>query len=143
MRVVDLALAALLSVGGPAHAPDPGFTVIVNASRPTTSLTKSQVSLFFLRKARRWENGTPVEPADLAEESPVRAAFSRAVHGRSTAAIKSYWEQQIFSGADAPPVELKTDADMVAYVRGHPNAIGYVSGGASTEGVKVVAVTGL
>ena len=69
-----------------------------------------------------------------------RAAFSEAVIGRSVGAIEIYWQQQIFSGKEVPPATKSSDDDMVAFVKSNPGAIGYVSGGASTAGVKVVEV---
>jgi ABC-type phosphate transport system substrate-binding protein len=131
-------------------AQDQPFVVIVNASRGPTTLNKTQVSLYFLKKVSRWnpDGEARVEPVDLAESSPVRTAFSKMVHGRSTSAIKSYWEEQIFSGTDSPPIEEASEADAIAYVRAHPNAIGYVSGAAASAavaagGVRIVTVTGL
>jgi ABC-type phosphate transport system substrate-binding protein len=153
MRGVLLTLAAAILTRGPVTreygAQDQPFAVIVNASRATTTLSKTQVSLYFLKKVSRWDanGGVRVEPVDLAESSPVRAAFSKMVHGRSTSAIKSYWEEQIFSGTDTPPIEEASETDAIAYVRSHPNAIGYVSGAAASAavaagGVRIVTMTG-
>jgi ABC-type phosphate transport system substrate-binding protein len=150
MRAVLLALVAAVTVARAHVAQDQPFAVIVNAARAPSSLSKAQLSLYFLKKVRRWDGdgGARIEPVDLPESSPVRAAFSKMVHGRSTSAVKSYWEEQIFSGADTPPIEEPSEADAIAYVRSHPNAIGYVSGTAAAAavaagGVKIVAVTGL
>jgi len=46
----------------------------------------------------------------------------------------------IFSGKGIPPPEKPYDADVVAFVRETPGAVGYVSSGADTSSVKVVAV---
>lgn len=40
-----------------------------------------------------------------------------------------------------PPPEKTSEADVVAYVRNTPGAIGYVSKAAAVEGVKVVSLT--
>jgi hypothetical protein len=37
-----------------------------------------------------------------------------------------------------PPVQQETDADVVAFVRRNPGAIGYVAGGAQLDGVRVL-----
>ena len=58
----------------------------------------------------------------------------------TTAAVKSYWNQQIFSGRDVPPVEKKSDAEVLTFVRSTPGAIGYVSDAAAVDGVRVVTV---
>jgi ABC-type phosphate transport system substrate-binding protein len=55
--------------------------------------------------------------------------------------VKSYWQQQIFSGRDVPPPEKQTENDVVAFVRSNPGAIGYVSKGVDIgRGVKALSV---
>lgn len=117
------------------------YRVIVNAANPVSSLTKAQLSQFFLKKVTVWQDGRRVAPADSAEDSTVRQAFSRDVHRRSVAAIKAYWQQRIFSGSDVPAPEFATDAEIVAYVRANPGGIGYVSPDTALAGVKAVGVT--
>jgi ABC-type phosphate transport system substrate-binding protein len=146
IRLLSLcALAPLVAGAAPPRATPAqrtGFAVIVNAANPVTSLTREQVSRYFLRKSRSWPAGGPVEPVDLPESSPVRDAFSRAVHGRSVTAVKTYWQQQIFSARSTPPTEMRGDGDVVAHVRANPGAIGYVAAGAPLgAGVRAVAIT--
>jgi ABC-type phosphate transport system substrate-binding protein len=121
-----------------AKAENATFCLIVNAGNPISTLTRMQASRLLLKKVTRWENGKPVEPADLAEGAPAREALSHALHRRGTAAIKSYWQQQIFSGTDVPPPEFASDAEVVAYVKMRPGGIGYVSSLPTESGVKVV-----
>jgi hypothetical protein len=45
-------------------------------------------------------------------------------------AVESYWQQAIFSGRSVPPLEKASDAEVLAFVRANPGAVGYVSGGA-------------
>jgi ABC-type phosphate transport system substrate-binding protein len=118
------------------------FVVVVSASNPISSLTRDQASKLFLRKAPTWDNGRgDVLPVDQPEGSPVREAFTRTVMHKSVAAVKSYWQQQIFSGRGVPPAEKPSDGDVLNFVRANANAIGYVSGSASLGGgVKVVNV---
>jgi hypothetical protein len=81
-----------------------------------------------------------VRAVDQPGDTPVRQAFSQAVHGRSAKAIVAYWQQQIFSGRAVPPPEFASDELVTTYVSTHPGAIGYVSPGASVREVKVVEV---
>ena len=144
-RTVLLAVAIALMVAGwsiTAQGAD-GFVVIVNADNPVSEISKSDLSGFLLKKKSKWSNGTSVEPADLDSSSEVRAAFSEAVHGRTVASIKNYWQRQIFSGRGVPPKEVKSDSEMVSHVSADPGAIGYVAPGARLEdGVKRVRVVG-
>jgi ABC-type phosphate transport system substrate-binding protein len=133
-----LAMMLLLIASGAAHAAS--FKVIVNESVNVRALPKKSVSDLFLKKSVKWEGGQPVVVVDQIEASQVRDAFSRSVHGKPAAAIKSYWTQQIFSGRAVPPVEKKTDADVLAFVRANAGAIGYVADTTATDGVRVLEV---
>ncbi len=116
------------------------FKVVVNNGIHIESMPKKAVSDLFLKRTTKWENGTNVVPVDQAEAAGVREDFSRAVHGKPTAAVKSYWNQQIFSGRDVPPVEKQGDAEVLKFVRSTAGAVGYVSESAATDGVRVVQV---
>ena len=116
-----------------------GYKVVVNRANPLTSLDRREVSALFLRRSTRWDDGTPVLPAD-GPASPARESFSKDVHGKKTAAVRSYWLQIIFSGRGVPPPEKSSDSEVIAYVETHPGAIGYVSTGAAIDDVKVLKV---
>ena len=77
---------------------------------------------------------------DLHGDATARQKFARDVLRRSLAAVRSYWQQLIFSGRNIPPPELESDAAVIAYVLKYPGAIGYVSGGANVDAVKVIVV---
>jgi hypothetical protein len=66
--------------------------------------------------------------------------FVKDVLKRSVAAVKSYWQQRIFSGRALPPPELDSEEEVVLYVLTHPGAVGYVSDRANTAAVKVVGI---
>lgn len=137
-RILASLVAAWLSFGisGVAHAA--AFKIIANHSVGVGSLSAKAASDLFLKKTTKWDNGAPVVPVDQVESAAVRDEFSRAVHGRQAAAVKSYWNQQIFSGREVPPVEKRSDAEVLAFVRSTAGAVGYVSATAPTDGVRVV-----
>lgn len=132
------AVAALCLWAAPAAAQD--FKVIVNSANSTSELPAAVASKIFLKEAAKFPNGTAASPVDQGKASPVRAAFSKSVVGRPVAAVETYWQQQIFSGKEVPPATKSSDDDVIAFVKANPGAIGYVSGAASTAGVKVVDV---
>jgi ABC-type phosphate transport system substrate-binding protein len=134
-------MAALLLALDGAVAAD-SFVVIVNEAEPAAALSAQEVSNLFLKKSVRLPSGIDAAPIDLAESSPERASFSKRVHGKSTSAIKSYWQRLIFSGRAVPPPEAGSPADVVAFVRAQRGAIGYVPQGTPLgPGVKVVVLT--
>ncbi len=128
---------------GAARAPPrAGFAVVVHAANPAAALPREQVARLFMRKLRRWPDGAPAEPVDLAPGAPARDAFTRAVLGKSVGTVRAYWQQRIFSGAEVPPPEKPDDAAVLAYVRTHPAAVAYVSDAAALpSGVRELAVT--
>jgi len=80
-------------------------------------------------------------PVDQAKGAKLRDVFMRAVVGKSAASMDAYWQTQIFSGKNVPPITRSKDADVLAVVRTNVNAIGYVDAKATLpQGVKVVAV---
>lgn len=134
-----LALFLTLSAAVASQAAAAPIKVIVNNSVRVQSVAKKTVSDIFLKKVAAWEGGDAVVPVDNASAT-VRDEFCRSVHGRAAAAVKSYWNQQIFSGRGQPPLEKISDAEVLAFVKSTPGAVGYVSGDFAAEGVRVVAV---
>jgi ABC-type phosphate transport system substrate-binding protein len=137
VSVLSAGLVTLVPFRG--YAP-PSYRVIVNSGNASDSLDRRFVAEAFLKKATRWPDGGAILPVDLATDSPARRRFSEEVLGRSVEAVKSYWQQLIFSGRGVPPPELDSEVDVVKYVARHPGGLGYVSGTADIAGVKAVAV---
>ena len=121
-------------------APTTAYRVIVNPANPAKSVDRRFLVEAFLKKTTRWGHDEAIRPVDQGPDSPVRGRFSEEVMGRSVAAVKNYWQQQIFSGRDVPPPELDSDEEVVRFVLRHPGAIGYVSNTADIGAAKVVVV---
>lgn len=133
-----LLMAAGLLPAGAAAAE--GYRIIVHPKNPEDAVKRAFLAAVFLRKATSWPNGDPVEPVDLPRASSVRAAFSGEVLGRTVAAVKSYWQQIIFSGRGLPPPELDSEEAVVRYVNEHLGGVGYVSQNVDIGAAKVVGV---
>ena len=140
-NVVLLIVACIALAFSPAQAQGPDYAVIVNAANPVASISKEDLAKLFLKKTSTWSTGQNAAPVELPPSAKVREAFAREVLGKTLPQVKSYWQQQIFSGRDVPPPEKPTEGDVVAFVRANPNAIGYVTKGVNLgRGVKVVSV---
>lgn len=129
-RRAALAALALGLLGTAAAAPPPppaGFVVVVRADNPATSLPRAVLSRLFLKRDNSWPGALAAAPVDLAESVSARQLFSREVHQKPVAAIKAYWQQQIFSGRGTPPPERATEAQVLDFVRANAGGIGYVS----------------
>lgn len=119
---------------------EPGYVVIVNEDNPATRLSRDALSRMFLKQVTWWPDGVPVRPVDLDYDSGTRRRFSETVIQRSTRAVRSHWQQAIFSGRSVPPPVLATDEEVVAYVNRHRGAIGYVSPRTPLDGAHIVEI---
>ncbi len=115
-----------------------GFKLVAHPSVPVASLSRAAASSAFLKKTERWPDGTPVVPVDQAHDSQLRQSFCRDVLDKSLAMVDAYWQKQVFSGRATPPLTKASDAEVIAYVKSVPGAIGYVSAGTETAGLKEI-----
>jgi len=136
-----LLIGFALGIGlGLLWAGESSFKVVVNSENPVDSMARDEVSKLFLKKVGSWAHGMTVLPVDQLGTAEVREKFSKEIHGKSVATIKNYWQQQIFSGRNAPPPEKASDDEVFSYVKSNTGAIGYVSGRADTGEVKVIKI---
>ena len=134
-----LFLLAVLAATSTA-APQPTYRLVASRANPVASLPRAEAARMFLKKVTSWADGRPVAAIDQERNSPVRQAFSRDVHQRDADSIAAHWQTLVFAGRDVPPPIAKSDAEVLAFVRANPGAIGYVSGDVDVEGVKVLTL---
>lgn len=144
MRNVLILLCAVLgfTFGRPAAAQHKDFVVIVNAFNPFVTIKIQDLSQLFLKKSATWNNGQAAMPVDQAETSELRRRFVARILNRDVDAVRSYWQQMVFSGKAVPPPALDSDAAVLEFVRRNPYAVGYVSTSTPLgEDVRVIALT--
>jgi ABC-type phosphate transport system substrate-binding protein len=139
-RALMVMAVALVSGTAARPAAAQGFQVIVNSANPVASLPKDVVAKLFLKQETSFPGGATATPVEPAKGSAARDAFAKTVLGWTVKKLDTYWQQQIFSGKDIPPASKATDDEVVAFVKANPGAIGFVSAGAATGGVKVITV---
>lgn len=118
------------------RAADPAYRIIVHSSNALRVVPSDWLAEAFLKKATRWPEGEAVRPVDQRPTSEVRRAFSESVLRRSVGAVRSYWQQRIFSGRDVPPPEVDSDDAVIGFVSKYSGAVGYVTGAAKLVGVR-------
>lgn len=133
-KLIPVAICTALSwaaLGAAAREPD-AFQVVVHPSNASPALLASEVSRIFLKQRSSWphDETLAVDPVDLNRDSAVREAFSQRVHGKSAAAISSQWLRAMVAGTGVGPQEKGSDAEVLAYVRANPGAVGYVAAAA-------------
>jgi ABC-type phosphate transport system substrate-binding protein len=143
MRTLKVLLPAIVLLVGASQveAQASSFVVVVHESNPITSVRGDELSKMFLKKITVWRTKQPVVVVDQAESTKLRQQFSRDVHHRELQSVQGYWQTQIFSGRAVPPQQRAGDSEVLAFVAGNPNAVGYVSAGATLPpGVKVLEI---
>jgi ABC-type phosphate transport system substrate-binding protein len=132
--LVATLLPAVAGAGG-------GFVVVVNEANPLDRFGRADVSRMFLKRTTAWPNGVPAVPCDQSGMSPVRKAFSEAVHDKPAWVVVAFWQQEIASGRSAPPAVCQGDQGALQAVRENAGAIAYVAQGVPLgPGVKALTV---
>ncbi len=131
-------LVAAVLVSAPRAAP-PDVVLVAHAEVPADTLSRRQVARIYLGKTTRWEGGLSIQPA-LFQGEPAHETFVREVLGRSPESFSVYWKRMVFTGKGRPPQAFDDPADLGAYVRETPGAIGFLPAGAGTADLKVIAL---
>jgi len=113
--------------------------VIANSSVKADTISAAELKRVFLLQRTSLADGTHVEPV-LTRGGSAHAAFLEEYLDKSDDSLETYYRTLVFTGKGSMPKSLGSDAEVVAYVARTRGAIGYVSGEASAEGVKRLAV---
>jgi ABC-type phosphate transport system substrate-binding protein len=113
--------------------------IIANASVGVSAITADELKAIFLATKSTLSDGSRAEPV-LEKGGATHEAFLKAYIGKTDAALETYYRSLVFTGRGSMPKTLAGDAEVVAYVAKTKGAIGYVSSGASTAGVKTLEV---
>ena len=131
--IVGVVLASVANVIGS------DIKVIANSSVTADFISAGELKRIYLLQTRKLKDGSVVEPV-LQKRGAVHDAFARQFLDRDGEEIRTYYHGVVFTGKGSMPREVNSDAEMVSYVARSPGAIGYVSGGANIDGVKLLAV---
>lgn len=141
-RIVLLFAVLAASAAAPrASAEETSIRVIVHPSNDARAFTRRELSDLFLKKTTRWPDGTAVHPVEPPEKSMTRLHFLSGVMGKTAFALKVFWKRRVADLRDVPPEERASDAEVVAYVRETPGAVGYVAPETDVAGVKVLPIS--
>jgi ABC-type phosphate transport system substrate-binding protein len=80
----------------------------------------------------------PIFLLDYGQDSELRKIFYAKVIGKSPAAMRAIWSQNIFTGKAMPPRVTQEDNEMKRIVAGNRNAIGYIRASQIDRTIKVV-----
>ncbi|HSQ78737.1 MAG TPA: substrate-binding domain-containing protein [Nitrospirota bacterium] len=136
IAIQSILVAALLMVLAAAvQAAD--IVVIVNKGNGA-DINRAMIEKIFKGDMSNWPDGSRVEPLDLPESSPDRAAFTSLLYGKSVMNLKAVWQVKLYSGRGVPPREVKSDDEVKSIVAGNQNAIGYIKASSVDGSVKAI-----
>lgn len=138
MRLLKNSAATLLVLAFTA-APAPADVVaVVSVKSAVTALSKNQIIDIFLGKTRKFPDGTPTVPIDLADGSSARDEFYLRLDGKTAAQMAAYWSKIIFTGRGQPPPTVSDPIEMKKRITANPAAIGYIDRSLLDASVRVV-----
>ncbi len=136
LSLILIAAAVALCLSWQAQAA--GVKVIANSSVSASTISAGDVKDVFLLDKDSL-GGSHVEPV-LTKGGPAHEAFLKEYLGKSDSVLQAFYRSLVFTGKASMPKTLGSDAEVVAYVAKTKGAVGYVSGDASTSGVKTLEV---
>ena len=139
MKAFQVLIIAGLQIVSLARVAGSEVKVIANSSVTTDFISMAELRRIYLLQTRKLKDGSVVEPV-LQKRGSLHDAFSRQFLDRDSEEIRTYYHGVVFTGKGSMPREVNSDEEMVSYVAHTRGAIGYVSGSANTDGVKVLAV---
>ena len=137
LKCLVLAFGLLILASANAYSED--IKVIANPSVAASSVQPDELKGVFLMTKTSLSDGSHVEPV-LAKGGAVHEAFVQQYLGKTDSALQTYYRSLVFTGKGSMPKTLGSEAEVAAYVAKTKGAIGYVSSGANTAGVKVLEV---
>lgn len=120
------------------------FTASVNAGAIVVHkdndsvLVKEDIVQIFLLQVETFPNGTSAIPVDQIRQNQVRNRFTNEVLDSTLFRLRAHYSKLLFTGKGRPPIELKSDQDVITQVASNPRLIGYVSTVPDNRAVKVI-----
>lgn len=103
------------------------IVIITNIKNSESRISQKDIEDFFMKKKRFWPNGEAVRFFDHREENKSREIFLKNFIKKNSREVELYWiGEKIYTGNIAP-IQISSDAMMMAMVSRFDGGIGYVS----------------
>ncbi|HEY1556020.1 MAG TPA: hypothetical protein VGF94_14380 [Kofleriaceae bacterium] len=137
-RGLLLALVLLAAGGGSSRAGgDDAYEIIVNPAVDVSEIDRDTLRDIYLKKVNELD-GHDTHPIGLASKFPAAERFIHDVLRKTPSQLKSYWNQQIFSGKGVPPPDADSPSAAIDYVLDHEGGVGYLPAGTPPGKAKLV-----
>jgi ABC-type phosphate transport system substrate-binding protein len=114
----------------------PGFEVVGN-ELGVSALTAAEVRNIFRGERALWSSGQAVTVVLPSGRSSYADGFAERVLGMRREVMQRFWLGLVFQGRAAPPVNLGTAAEVIAYVERTPGAVAVVPVGTAPRALVV------
>lgn len=111
--------------------------IVVNKKNSVTAITKADLKHIFLGEKRFWSGNKVVSP--VIQTGAAKEAFYD-IMGLSETAFKKAWIKTSLSGRCDPPVSVKSDQQVIAFIKGNEGSVGFVSAKMDTSDVKTLTI---
>ena len=139
MRFIQFVCSGALLLASISSAQAADFKVIANSSVSASDVSVDDLKAVFLGTKTSLGEGGHVVPV-LEKGGPAHEAFLSKCIGKTDSALSNYYRALVFTGNGSMPKMVASDTEVAEYVAKSKGAIGYVSPGAATPGVKVLEV---
>lgn len=133
-----VALSLPIGLGLPGEPGAAGTIKIIVHPARAEQLTETQTRAIYLKQRLFWDDGEPIIAINREAGSDVRELFSEIVFGQNSRRLAGYWNQRYFEDGEFPPATLASEEAVIRFVAGNRNALGYVTGGAVDDSVRVI-----
>lgn len=123
----------------PAVAQSAGFIVIANNSVAETSLSKKELQSIYLGEKIKWDNKKYIK-ISVFEDTPVLKEFLQSIVGKTPSQFDQHWTRMVTTGKASMPPTFSESKQVIDFVAGHPNSIGFVPAGNVGDSVKTIAI---
>ncbi|RTE86030.1 MULTISPECIES: hypothetical protein [Gammaproteobacteria] len=133
MNIQKLIIGGLMSLALVA-----GFSFAPKAMAEGAVVTQAAVDAEIVRRIYLGQTRQLIA-ANLPEGSDARNAFENNFVGRSPDQMKAHWSRLIFTGRAVELRVLESDEEVLEFVRGNANTVGYISDASKAGGLTVIA----
>lgn len=134
-------ILALILAGFSLMLSSANANVVVVASTDISddTLSASDVENLFLGKKKSLPGGQKVKVVTL-KGGDVHETFLSQYVNKSASQFSAYWKRKIVDGTGIPPKSFTSEQELLDYVKGKANIIGYISDTSGVDGVNVIQI---
>ncbi len=141
LMVVGLVSALAYSAEEPKKAPVKEIMIIVNPAAKLKDIKRTDLKRIFECKKKTLKGIGKLALVNLPKKDPTRIAFSQFVLKKKAEEMERFYLKMALSGKGQPPKVVKTEKQLLEFVKKNKQAMAYIRVGLNIEGKGVVAVT--